>query len=617
MRLLKQFRLWNIILTVCIAFGSSAFGGQKTVSEQEKGEKTLQLINHFSTVLYRITDSRDLVLLELEYDRISQENIFLDVIEDEETISIIQQIMTYITKQRLNSEEREKLQKWLKEDLVSAVFSTCPNPTGLISANPKVIASVACQFAFSWFFHYMGERKRLQREFEKQEWELDKEKATFLNERNIKLLEMYWQLVKKYDIKDAYRITIPEIQAFIEYADKDDNENRVLEKLCLEEEKYKKFPEYWYRRGRAAEVLGKRDEAINAYRQYQAIYLQFLRKDHMAAEVALNLAKLLVDSGDYKKDDMVRQLGIIESNVNADDWTYLVFCGNIYMTLNEYKSAYQVLGKAVKEQEHILSFDYNKFIDKLKKEGKIDFLDFPQPASYQLMMCRSAYLQAYSKAFSQEELGRKFSEICEDKMTSGFETMTYCSPASHICYNMPVELWTNLYEIVAYPEGNIDFQLPMNWFFLGNELMTIEPQMKKKEKMKRSLPVTLKAYYLIGDPEDFQEDIYDREFCYKKSKKTGDESLWVNVEIPFKYKYIAKRNVTRLELNLPLRDLSVKIVYLPSTDDLQLFPKEKVFYHPTLAIINGIEYKLKTPTDRRIGNYEEIGRSINDFLKNK
>ena len=614
---LNRLKSWVVVLFVCMAFGNQAIGAQRTLTEKEKGERALQLINHFSTVLYRITDSRDLALLELEYDRISQENIYLDVIEDEETISIIQQIMTYITKQRLNSEEREKLQKWLKEDLVNAVFSTCPNPTGLISANPKVIATVTCQFAFSWFFHYMGERKRLQRDFEKQVWELDKDKATFLNERNMKLLEMYWHLVKKYDIMDAYRITIPEIRAFVEYADKDDNENRVLEKLCLEEKKYRKFPEYWYRRGRAAEALGKRDAAIGAYRQFQAIHLQFLRKDHMAAEVALNLAKLLLEAGDYKKADMMKQLGIIENNVNAIDWTYLHFCGSVYMTLGEYQLAYQVLGKAVKEQEHLLSFEYNKFIETLKDEGDIDFLDFMQPSSYQLMMCRSAYLQAYSKAFRSEELGRKFSEICDDKMTPGFEAMTYCNPSSHLCNNMPVELWTKLYSCVAYPDGSIDFLLPMTWFYLGNEMMIIDPKMKFKEKLSRSLPVTLKAFYANEAPEVFTEDVDDREFRYKRFKKSGKESFWVNVEIPFKHKYIAKRKVTRFELTLPLRDLSVRLVYLPGPGDLQLFPKKRVSYHPTLAIINGIEYRIGTPTDRQIGAYEAIGKSLKDFFKNK
>ena len=617
MQSLKWLQLRNVVLCFCIFLGSVAFGGKEAVTEKEKGEKALQLINHFSTVLYRITDSRDLGILELEYDRISQENIFLDVIEDEETIAIIQQIMTYITKQRLNSEERDKLQKWLKEDMKNAVFKTCPNPTGLISANPKVIATVVSQFAFSWYFHYVGEKKRLEREFEKQEWELDKDKAIFLNERNQKLLEMYWRLVKKYDIKDAQRISTDEIKEFLKYADdKNLDENLVYKALSLPQNhnKYKKFPEYWYRLGCAAERMNKRDEAISAYRQYQSIYLQFLRKDHMAAEVALNLAKLLMDSDDYKKADMMEQLRIIENNVNADDWSYLLFCGNLYIELGEYQLAYQVLAKAVHEQERLLSFDYNEFIEKLKDEGDLLFYKFPQLGAYPLMMCRSAYLQAFCKVASTENLGREFSEICGNKMTSGFETMTY---AGSLCRNLPVAMWTNLYDIVAYPDGSIDFRLPMNWFYLGNESMKLDSTVKPKKNLPRLLPMTLTAYYTTGGPEVYTEDVEDREFRYKKDKKTDKEDFWVNVEIPFKHKYIAKRNIKRIELALPLRDLSVTLVYMARPNDLQLFPKEEEPYHPTSIIINRLEYNLGTIDERRVGNYEEIGTSIKDFFKNK
>ena len=613
----KWLRLRNVVLCLCMVFGSLVSGGQAKETEKEKGEKALQLINHFSTVLYRITDSRDLALLELEYDRISQENIFLDVIEDEETIAIIQQIMTYITKQRLNSEEREKLRKWLKEDIRNAVFKTCPNPTGLISANPKVIATVVGQFAFSWYFHYVGEKKRLEREFEKQEWELDKDKATFLNERNIKLLEMYWRLVKKYDIKDAQRISTDEIKNFLKYADDNTlDENLVYKELSLPQnhDKYKKFPEYWYRLGCAAEQMNKRDEAISAYRQYQSIYLQFLRKDHMAAEVALNLAKLLVEAGNYQKSDMIKQLSIIENNVNADDWTYLLFCGSLYTELGEYQLAYQVLAKAVHEQERLLSFEYNKFIEELKDEEDLDFYEFPQLGSYPLMQCRSAYLKAFSKVTSAENLGREFSEICGNKLTPGFETMAY---APSLCQNLPAALWTNLYDIVAKPNGDIDFRLPMNWFYLGNENMNLDPNVKPKKNLPRLIKATVITYSTTDESKVYTENVKDREFRYEKDKKTGVEEFWVNIETPVKHKEIAKRNIKRLELVLPLRDMTITLVYLARPNDLQLFPQEKESYHPTSFIIDNVEYKIGIIGDRRLGNYEEIGMSIKDFFKDK
>ena len=590
--MLKRLQLRNVVLCFCIFWGSLAFGETETLTEKEKGENALQLINHFSTVLYRITDSRDLALLELEYDRISQENIKLNEIDDVETIEIIKQIMRYITRQRINSEEREKLQKWLKEDLRNAVFEAFPNPTGLISANPRVIANVIGQFAFSWYFHYMGARKRLQREFEKQEWELDKQQITYLNERNMKLIELYWQLVKKYDIKDAFRITTKEIKDFVEYADKDDNESRVFKTLCLpqNEEKYKKFPEYWYRRGRAAENVREPKEAIKAYRQYQAIYFNFLKQDHIAAEVALNLAKLMIDSGDYEKADMMRQLDIIEKNVDADDWTYLYFCGSHYMTLGEYQLAKNVLEKATRQQEHILSFSYKEFLEKLKAKGKLGFLNYPQQGSYQLMTCRYAYLQACSKELDKEALGKEFSEICKDKMTSGFETMTY---ADCLYKNLPVELWVNLYNIVAYPDGDIDFRLPMNWFYLGNEDTYLDLTGKNhRENVSRLLKTTIITYSTTEEPKVYTEDVRDRKFRYEKDKKTGEENFWVNVETPITLKNIAKRNINRIELVLPLRGMTITLVYLARPDDVQLFPKNKEFYHPTSFKIDNVEYNF-------------------------
>ncbi len=583
-----------------------------SVIELNNAEKALQLLNHFSTVLYRVTDSKDLALLELEYDRIDRDNIFLDVIEDPETIAIIQQIMNYITKLRIDVKERELLHQWLREDLRSAVFSTCPNPTGLISANPKVIAIVTTQFAFSWFFHYMGERKRLLREFAKQNWELDKTNIDFLNQRNTELLAQTWTLVKRYKIRDAYRITIPEIKEFVKYVDGDDNENRVYEFLKIKEEKYKKFPEFWYRRGRAAEALGQSKDAMEAYRQYQKIYLQFLRKDQMAADVALNLAKLMIDDGKYEKEEMIKQLCIIENNVNDEDWTYLYFCGRTYLDLNDYENAYRVLAKAVTELSHSLSIQHDQFIENLKKEEKIEFLEKIPPSSYPLVICRSAYFEACSKKFSEYELGKKFSEMCEDKLVSGYEQILYCNENSKLMNNIPEALLNNLYRTVAYPDGRIYFHTPINWFYLGNEHMTINPQMKYKEKLYRSLPCLLKVCFITGEVEIVKEEIDERVFKYNKDKKTGEEHYLAKIEFPFKYKRIKNDKVKYLEFSFPLRGLDVSLRYLPKAEDIQLFPEQEKKYSPSVIIVNGIEIPA---TNENIATFEKIGESIKAYYK--
>lgn len=582
--------------------------------ELDNAEKALQLLNHFSTILYRITDSKDLLLLELEYDRINRDNIFLDIIEDYETINIITDIMDFITEKRINVKERELIKNWLNEDLKHAVFSTCPNPTGLLTPNPKVIAVVTTQFAFSWFFHYMGERKRLLRDFEKQEWELEKTAIEDLNELNTQLIEQMWILIKRYNIRDAYRITTPEIKQFIKYVDNDSNENRVYEFLCHNEDKYKKFPEYWYRRGRAEEKLGYNERAISSYKYYQKIYLQFLRKDKMAANVALNLSKLMIESGKYEKEDMLKQLKIIEDNVNADDWTYLYFCGCTYLDINENMNAYRVLGKSVTELEHMLAKQHEIFIEYLQHEKEFEYLDYIPPASYALMMCRGAYLEAYSKVFNTYETGKKFSELCENKLTSDFEKIVYCNDRSKLIQNLPVDLLNDLYSSVAYPDGRLYFHVPLNWFYLGNERMTIKPTDKYKDKLNKSLPCLLKIQYITGETEFFKESIDERMFKYRKDKKTDKEDYWVSIEFPFKYKWIKSKEVKEVEFIFPLRDLKVGLVYMPKANEIQLFPKEEKLYTPSVIKING----MQIPASKEyIGSYESIGESIQKFYSHK
>lgn len=336
----------------------------------ERRERALQLINHINFVIYKISSCNDSVVLEEEYKLLNPSSLRLDVIDDKETIDTIRQLLDFLVDMRIDSKEREFLEQD-REDAMSDLLKEClPDPSSCISANPWVAATKVAGAAFTAFNSYARGKKKIEKQFARKNWELDKNKLICLNELNKSLLVNHWNLVKKYNMDDMQRVTEEDIALLMNKL-KDSDARRKYQFLVNpdHEKTYKKSPLYWYYRASAAHENGDWQGVIEAAHRYEAIYLQILRHDRVAALVAsLKLNALLrinppVDGMNVVFDDKIteirRTLDVIDENARYEDWNLLYLSACLrYSMCGDYDLAQRRMSDLV---DHLASAEENRF----------------------------------------------------------------------------------------------------------------------------------------------------------------------------------------------------------------------------------------------------------------
>ena len=82
-----------------------------TAADSQDARDALQLINHVNCAVAEITESKDPIVLEREYNALTVDALKLDSIKDEQTISAIKSLMRTASKMRITATEREMLKE--------------------------------------------------------------------------------------------------------------------------------------------------------------------------------------------------------------------------------------------------------------------------------------------------------------------------------------------------------------------------------------------------------------------------------------------------------------------------------------------------------------------------
>lgn len=491
-------RRYALLILGLLAFASAtAFG-------DENAEHALALINHVNWVVSKVVTTKSKVVLEAEYDGISADGLYLDCIEDQETIKAIKSVMQMITDVRLNEMERELLKEIFDEDKRNLIYSAIPEPTTINSPDIPSLAFNLASSVITGYMHYKQAEGALQRQLKKDNFRLDANEIEKLNNCNMELLQHHYDLVRKYRLPDKKRLTVKLLEELNQRIN-DTNANyqvRTYEYLRLNEEALKYLPEYWYFRGVYAGMNNKPKDEMAAYDRFQKIYFPFLRNDKVAASVAMNKCKLLISTkgGRGNSDitgknigltrqrlDIEKQLEIILNNAKTEDWEFYYFCGLIYLhQLSNFEKACECLQKAV----NYLDFDFSNKINSYyasvdKGEANLNlngnWLNWDSDC---LALCRLQLLKAMLKCKSDGEIGEYFNNFLKNMTVSPFEFFPYfkkaglcqCPFLDYIISSAYIRIWVKWFRA-----DDFRIIMPMSFFYSGFNTPTIRLLSNGKE----------------------------------------------------------------------------------------------------------------------------------------
>ena len=286
----------------------------------EEGDAFLAILAlnycHFS--LYKIIEYNDRIVLDEEYDIIIN-NINLTKINDPELIVILKELMDVLTQFKLDERSKEKLLRQYEKNVEGALYSAMgdaakgtfekrdqintiastdllkriasqASQTALaggstaVASGPgaPVVAAATCAVilaqAGSAYVSYRNAIEEYRTALDEAVWKLEGDAIERINEINKKFLETYWQLMKKYNAPDKWRLTLDQFKDYLSIL-KDKDDGRKYRNLLRMEGDLNPFPPYWYYRGSAAQAVGKTDDVLNCYEMYKQTRRGFFRQD--------------------------------------------------------------------------------------------------------------------------------------------------------------------------------------------------------------------------------------------------------------------------------------------------------------------------------------------------
>ena len=307
------------------------------LNEDQAKLQVLQSLNLIAVSLTHILTYNDKVVLDQEYNTIIN-NLNLGNIPDADIIALLQELMDLLTNSKIQDHERDYLltrfdknvQTELKNRMRSRIFDTD------LILNPYAGILKSVLYTGSFYFNYRSQMDSYAKEKEEGKWEIEAKTMQGFNNFYKKLLKYSWDLMRRYDLPDEWRLNEKQLRDYTDILKEPDLERRYR-KLERIESSFKKFPPYWYYRGQAAQEIGNNKEAMDCFNQFQQINQRILRKDPYAASVAMCKTMLKAEQSDpavLKKD-----LELILANSEDADWGNILFAALQYGRMENHDTA--------------------------------------------------------------------------------------------------------------------------------------------------------------------------------------------------------------------------------------------------------------------------------------
>jgi hypothetical protein len=332
------------------------------LSDDEK-KKVAYALNLCTVSVSQIIDYNDIYILEQEYDAILNNLNLQNFIKDDSLLKVLKQILDVITFFKIQEGDKKFIEKEYQQKMKNAMWSAVPNLSIIFTGGNLLSMAIAAAAQIGiGYMNYRKNKNQYLLDKEKQEWELHRSAMEQFNGLRRELFETAWRLSDAYDFDDKYRLTEKQISRYNAIL-LDPDPLRRFEKLNVISDTFKAFPPFWYYKANAAKDIYRSEEyrdteiglsfkqkAIDAYREFDKIYVKFMREDVIAASCALEHISLL----DPEKDteDIKKLLGR-SLEMAGDNFDVLQMCVLDYVALKQITDAKTTLQRLVNEEYNI------------------------------------------------------------------------------------------------------------------------------------------------------------------------------------------------------------------------------------------------------------------------
>jgi hypothetical protein len=335
--------LQSVIILIIIFLAGVVIPGEIRAQDNKGQEQVqtqlqvLQSLNQIAVSLTQIITYNDKVVLDQEYNSIIN-NLNLSKIPDADIITLLQELMDLLTSSKIQDHDRaylsgnyeKNVQNELKKRVRSRIFDT-----DLIN-NPYTTILNAVLNVGSFYFNYRSKMEDYKKEQEENVWKIKANTMQGLNNFYKKLLKYSWELMRRYNFPDEWRLDEKQLSDYIAILKEPDLELRYR-KLERIENGFQKFPPYWYYRGQSAQEIGKKEEALRCFNQFQHIHQGILRKDPYLASTAMCKTMLMAEQA--APDKLKSDLEVILANSDDADWGNILFAALQYARLGDADTA--------------------------------------------------------------------------------------------------------------------------------------------------------------------------------------------------------------------------------------------------------------------------------------
>ena len=343
---------------------------------------TITALNMAIVSINRILTTQSRAVLEQEYNNIINNLSIGNIESDKEITDLFTNLMSIITRKRVREEDSRRLRSYydsieqrrityalsnigltegkinsqqnsvIKNWLYNLVFSCVSLFMGDIFSASEIVSDSA--FAYNDYQNLQIQREQenrnlhiiqsqqeqeqvrlsnfreeltqdinlLKNELQNSIWTLERQEITECDELQQKLLNSSWNLLRKYNIPDEYRLTQASLKNFYRAVNEQDPSKRSRMLRVLEDD-FRVYAPYWLIRAKAAQSAGNFAEIDKCFAKFNEVWRPVLRKDPYKIESAkYEFFKLIQSNNDIDsiKPQLLNQLEIINSNTLKDDW---------------------------------------------------------------------------------------------------------------------------------------------------------------------------------------------------------------------------------------------------------------------------------------------------------
>jgi len=387
---------------------------RKKKIDAEQRRKAAYALNLCTVSVSQIIDYNDEYILDQEYDEILNNLNLQNYVKDDALKEILSEILDTCNFFKIQEEEKLLIQNEYQAKVNNAIWSAVPNLAVILtSGTPQEMAMVAAMQIGIGYMNYRKNKSQYALEKSRQDFAIHKNAMEKFHALRAKLFDTAWRLADTYDYDDALRLSAKQVSRYNEYL-LDRDPLRRFEKLDAVSNLFNAFPAFWYHKGSAAREISMtksydknvRDlfkaKALDAFRKFDEVHVEFMREDIIAASCALEHISLLDMQSERDKAQQLLEKTTRLAGYNNDIMQMCVF---VHVLLDDFSTARDTLRVLINDEYNletngvILSRIY------LKEKNQIE---------YNLLASRVGETNVMPWIEDDDEAFQKFQAIRED-----------------------------------------------------------------------------------------------------------------------------------------------------------------------------------------------------------